>query len=105
MEKLDFVPNNALLSKIIQLCSEWYYSKKIDVCGKRLMDKEEFCVYLKKGGRSPGDVNLCKIYFGIWSFLTEKRNRKQLAEVTDQDLVNYVSVLNKDSITNAKGYL
>ena len=70
------------------------------------MDKEGFCVYLKKDGRSPGAVNRCARFVSEFEvFLSEKRNRKQLAEVTDQDLVNYVSVLNKDSITNAKGYL
>lgn len=70
------------------------------------MDKEGFCVYLKKGGRSPGAVNRCARFVSEFEvFLSEKRNRKQLAEVIDQDSVNYVSVLDKDSKTNPKGYL
>jgi len=70
------------------------------------MDKEGFSVYLKKGGRSPSAVDRCARFVSEFEvFLSEKRNGKQLAEVTDQDLVNYVSVLDKDSKTNAKGYL
>ena len=70
------------------------------------MDKEGFSVYLKKGGRSPSAVDRCARFVSKFEvFLSEKRNGKQLAEVTDQDLVNYVSVLDKDSKTNAKGYL
>lgn len=70
------------------------------------MDKEGFCIYLKKGGRSPSAVNRCARFVSEFEvYLYEIRNGKQLAEVTDQDLVDYVSILDKDSKTKAKGYL
>ena len=63
------------------------------------------CVYLKKGGRSPSVINRCtKFVSEIRVLLSEKNIGKQLAEVTDQDLANYVSMVKKDSKTKAKGY-
>jgi hypothetical protein len=37
------------------------------------MDKEEFCVYLKKGGRSPGDVNRCARFISEFEVFLLKR--------------------------------
>lgn len=70
------------------------------------MDKEGFCVYLKKGGRSPNAINRClKFVSDFEDYLHEFKNGKQLADVIDHDLMDFVSLLDQESKTKAKGYL
>lgn len=70
------------------------------------MDKEGFRVYLKKGGRSPNAINRCLRFVSDFEdYLDEFKNGKKLADVIDQDLMDFVSMLDNESKTKAKGYL
>ena len=70
------------------------------------MDKEGFSVYLKRGGRSPSAINRClKFVSEFEDYLHEFKNGKKLADVIDQDLMDFVSMLDNESKTKAKGYL
>ena len=70
------------------------------------MDIEGFRVYLKKGGRSPNAINRClRLVSDFEDYLHEFKNGKKLADVFDQDLMDFVSKLDNESKTKAKGYL
>jgi len=70
------------------------------------MDTEGFGLYLKKGGGSPSAVKRCmKFVSEFEDFLQNSRNGTQLVDVTADDLIEFVMMLESNSKTKAKGYL
>jgi predicted flap endonuclease-1-like 5' DNA nuclease len=74
--------------------------------GLNMMENKGFEEYLKRGGRSPSAINRCFRYVTEFeSYLQEHRHGKQLAEVDDQDLIEFVDWIENRSNESAKGYL
>ena len=70
------------------------------------MDKEGFGLYLKKGSRSPSAVNRCIKYVSNFEdYLLETKKGKRLEEASDEDLMEFLAILDKKSTTKVKGYL
>lgn len=70
-----------------------------------MVDKD-FEKYLKRGGRSPSAIERCVKYVKEFEeYLELKRNGKQLADVEDQDLINFVEWIERESVSRIKGYL
>ena len=70
------------------------------------MDDKNFEKYLKRGGRSPSAINRCiRFTSDFENYLLVHRDGKKLAEVDDQDLIEFVDWLEKKSDLNAKGHL
>jgi replicative superfamily II helicase len=70
------------------------------------MDEERFILYLRRGGRSPNAIKRCiKLVSEFEDYMAECKNGKQLSEVVDRDLMDFVSFLERGSKTKAKGYL
>jgi hypothetical protein len=70
------------------------------------MDKEGFEKYLKRGGRTQSAVNRCIRFVSEFEdYLEESKKDKHLSEVRDEDLMDFVYLLDQESRTRAKGYL
>lgn len=70
------------------------------------MDDEDFESFLKRGGRSPNAMKRCVKYISEFeAYLELHCDGKQLTEVEDQDLINFVDWLETKSGSSAKGYL
>lgn len=70
------------------------------------MSNNDFELYLKRGGRSPSAIKRCiKYIIGFEEYLDRYRDGKKLANVEDQDLIDFVDWIERESDSGAKGYL
>lgn len=70
------------------------------------MNEEDFRNYLKKGGRSQSAINRAMRYVRDFeSFLSEERNGKNLDQAELDDLEHFVTWIEKEPKTSAKGHL